>query len=548
MVYSCGSAEGILMNGNVDLRQLAVRGNGSSSAPPGRRRWRFVSRYAVPAALLAGFLAVVGWAARDAWLPATPVTVVPVLSIRGEVQTGGAPLFQAAGWVEPRPTPVYVTALTEGVIEQLLVVEGQQVAAGEVVARLIDADARLAVTGAEADVKLRKAEAAAAEAALEAARTNSAKPVHLAMALAEAEAALAQKETEAGMVPFQLKAAEARLELAQTTYDNLSKAWSSGSLSLARWLQADNDLKTATLTVAELKARGPLLECEVKALAARRAALSTRLELKTEETRQLGEATAQVDAAQARLQQAQAALAAARLRLERTAVRAPVAGRVLSLVARPGMRLMGLSPASLHDSSTVVTLYDPAQLQVRVDVRLEDVPRVQPGQAVRLETPAAPGGPLEGTVLFITSQADIQKNTVQVKVAVKTPPATLRPDMLVQATFLAVAAPGPGGAMAAMRLLIPRKLVENADGTARVWLADQAASVARLRAVKLGVAAGDLVEVVEGLTAADRLIAGGQAGLRDGQRITVVGEDAAGLESSPGTGPAPPAGGHHGKH
>jgi RND family efflux transporter MFP subunit len=248
------------------------------------------------------------------------------------------------------------------------------------------------------------------------------------------------------------------------------------------------------------------------------------------------------------------ALEAARLRLERTTVRAPVAGRVLALVGRPGMRLMGLVPGSLHDSSTVVSLYDPARLQVRADVRLEDVPRVRPGQRVKVEAAAAPGGPLDGEVLFATAQADIQKNTLQVKVALKAPPSTLRPDMLVQLTFLAPKAPKSTGSVSArLRLLVPRQLVESGEpgGGSRVWVADQAAGVARLRAVKLGAAAGDLVEVVEGLNAGDRLIAGGREGLRDGQRVTITGEDT--LAAPPGPAPAPAPGPRpdrlpHGKH
>jgi multidrug efflux pump subunit AcrA (membrane-fusion protein) len=188
---------------------------------------------------------------------------------------------------------------------------------------------------------------------------------------------------------------------------------------------------------------------------------------------------------------------------------------------------MGLASGSPHDANTVVTLYNPARLQVRADVRLEDVPRVVPGQTVRVETPAAPGGPLSGEVLFLTATTDIQKNTLQVKVALTNPPPTLRPDMLVQATFLAPAAATPAEpATSVLRLLVPRALVETADGGPHVWVADQAAGVARRRAVKVGPAAGDWVEVADGLTVADRVIAGGRDALRDGQRITVTGEEA----------------------
>ena len=72
---------------------------------------------------------------------------------------------------------------------------------------------------------------------------------------------------------------------------------------------------------------------------------------------------------------------------------------------------------------------------------------------------------------------------------------------------------------------MPRQLVESGEARRTVWVADQAAGVARRRAVKLGGTAGELVEVVEGLTPADKLIAGGREGLRDGERITVVGEE-----------------------
>ena len=100
--------------------------------------------------VLLGFVAVLGWAARHSLLPSRPVTVVPVLTSRAELQQAGTPLFQAAGWVEPRPTPTLVTALAEGFIDELLVVEGQEVEKGEtVIARLNDRDARLALDRAK---------------------------------------------------------------------------------------------------------------------------------------------------------------------------------------------------------------------------------------------------------------------------------------------------------------------------------------------------------------------------------------------------------------
>ncbi len=49
---------------------------------------------------------------------------------------------------------------------------------------------------------------------------------------------------------------------------------------------------------------------------------------------------------------------------------------------------------------------------------------------------------------------------------------------------------------------------------------------ARRRAVKLGgVVAGELVEVLQGLTPTDKVIVGGRELLEDGDRIRITGED-----------------------
>jgi len=515
------------MNPNVDLRQLAVRRDEPPAAPVARRPRRWLTRVVLPAAALLGFAAVTAWAARDSLLPSRPVTVVPVLATRGEVSREGEPLFQSAGWVEPRPTPVLVPALAEGVVDKLLVVEGQEVKAGETVATLIDADAKLALKAAEADLRLRRAELKSAQAARIAAAVNVDKPAHLQAALAEAEAMLAHEQAHQAELPFQVRAAEAKQRLAKRELEAVKSLRPTNvvpELSIAR---TQNEVDLLDFSVEELKAHLARTEKHVEALQRKCDALRQRLELKTDELRQQADAEAQVEAAEARAQQAQAAVDAAQLRRERMSVKAPVAGRVLALQARPGARVMGTAAPGAMDASTVVSLYDPARLQVRADVRLEDVPRVRPGQRVKVETPAAPGGPVLGEVLFPTSQADIQKNTLQVKVAVLDPPATLRPDMLVQVTFLSVAPASPAKDEAPpLRLLVPRSLVDQSGEAPFVWVADQAAGVARRRAVKLGHGANEgLVEVVQGLNATDKVIASGRDGLSDGGRITVTGEE-----------------------
>jgi RND family efflux transporter MFP subunit len=522
------------MNDSIDLRELAIHRNGAAVSVGPRRR-HLLTRYIVPGGILGGFALLAAWSLRETFVSARPVTVMPVQTTRAVMQQAGTPLFQSAGWVEPRPTPTYVTALAEGVVEKLLVVENQEVKADEPIAHLVDIDAKLALTAAQADLDLRSAEAASAEAVHAAAKINLEKPLQLQAALGEVEALLARADLELANLPQQVRSAQARRLLAQQNYDGRKQSAASGAVSEISLQQAKSELDAAVATLTELQGREPRLRKEVEAQTGRRDALEQRLQLKTDERRQLDEAVAGLKAARARVAQATAARDAAKLRLTRMVIRAPSAGRVLALVARPGTRLMGLAPSSMQDASAVVTMYDPRQLQVRADVRFEDLARVQPGQPVRIDSPAVPGG-VAGKVLFSTSLADIQKNTLQVKVAIDEPPHLLRPDMLVQVTFLAM----PTASAAAkkedlLRIVIPRQLVEASDGGAHVWVADLVQRTARRRAVQLGTAtANDLVEVVEGLTPTDKLIVSGREGLREGERIAVTGEDAAlGIDAAP---------------
>ena len=523
----------------VDLQALAVDRSLRGDRREVRRPRHFFTRYVLPAVLILGFAGVLVWSLRDRWLTATPVSVVPVTATRTMAMATDTPLFTSAGWVEPRPTPVLVSSLVEGVVERLTVIEGQEVATGEPIAYLVDADAKLAVRQAQAELDLRQAERASAEAALTAAEKLEAEPIARQAELADADAQLTKVETELARLPSQIEAAEARHVLAEQ--EVAAKTAAKDALPALTLKRAQSELAVAKAQIEEFRRQAEALVREQTALSRRRDVLSRQLELKIDEKRAAAEARAKVTVAKAQIEQAETSLAGAELRLARSIIRAPVAGKILALVARPGTKLMGLAPAAMADSSTVVTMYDPASLQVRADVRLEDVPHVLIGQSVQIETPAA-GGPLAGKVVAVTSLADIQKNTLQVKASVDNPPPVIKPDMLVQVTFLAPpqAAPAAGQGEAILRIGVPSELVEGSGDDARVWVADLAAGVARQRRIAVGrPISRELVEVTSGLAIGDRLIVAGRESLEDGTRIRVTQED-----SSLGKGGAA----HSGRH
>ena len=509
----------------IDLSQLAIARQpaATSSAVKTRRRW--FTRYVMPLGILAAFASLFAWAARDSFLPAQSVTITPVMVTRAEVQQEGASLFQAAGWIEPRPSAVIVPSLAAGVVQELLVVEGQTVEKGQPVARLIDTDAKLSLQQAEANLRLCEADVQNAEATLAAARIALEKPNELRASLADAESLLAETKLTLGNLPYAIETAKTRYQLAT---DNVDRKEQAGAAIAGRILrEAKADLASAESALAELQARKPTLELQLAALERKRAALTEQLQLMNQQKRAVGEAEANLAGACARRDQAQLTVDIATLNLERMVIYAPISGRVLTVDARPGRRLVGLDPLGQQDSSAVISMYDPEKLQVRVDVRLEDVPQVKIGQPVTIETAALPAL-LAGEVLWVTTRADIQKNTLQVKVAITDPAAVVTPEMLGQVTFLAPPQPitVDAGKQQPLRLLVPRQLISGGEGGSTVWLADIALGVARQQTVELGRAGTDeLVEVASGLNPTDKLIVGGRESLEDGDRIRIGAED-----------------------
>ena len=511
---------------DVDLTELAIERDDPGAFRPRRTR-HLMARYVLPGSLIVAVGVLICWAAWDHIFPATPVTVKSVVSLTADVQSAGTPLFKAAGWIEPRPTPVRVAALATGIVEELKVVEDQTVTQGQPIAELIKDDAELAHQRALADLKLRQSELDEAQAALTAATTRLEQPVHLVAALGESEALLAKSETSLQNLPFELRRAQAEAQVLQIDLD--SKRESKGVVAGVVLDRARSAFESAQASVDELMKRADFLKKEQTALRRRRDALQTQLKLLVDEIKAQQESQARVKAATARIEQATVVVAEAKLRLDRMTVRSPIAGRVFRLIGHPGASIgNGMTQMLGHDGSTIVTLYRPDMLQVRVDVRFEDIPQVSLGQPVQIENPALKS-PLKARVLFVSSEADIQKNTLEVKVEIPEPPAVFKPEMLVDVTFLAPRSAGqPTGAQqTTLRLFVPQELVHEDQQQTFVWLADQSAGIARKQPVETGrTTANGLVQITGGLTVASRVIDQGSVGLEDGDRIRVVVESA----------------------
>ncbi|MCS7466827.1 efflux RND transporter periplasmic adaptor subunit [Stieleria sp. ICT_E10.1] len=513
-----------MANTPLDLSQLALDRSPREDATPTKpRRKRWLTRYVLPIGILCGFIALLVAAAGRGLMPRPAVTVVPVVVKRAEVQQAGTTLFQAPGWIEPRPTAISVPALAPGVIEELLVVAGQYVKKDEAIAKLISIDAELNVQQAKNVLAIRQGELKRAIAERDASQIRFDNPVHLQVQLADAQSMLAKAQTELAKLPFLIQAAEAKVDYTFSSMEGKRSA--KGAIAGRIIARAESDHAASLANLQELRQRGPNLQREADALNQKVTALKQQLELLVEETRQLQEADAKVQSADALREEAELQLRQAELALRRNVVRAPMDGRVLRLVAAPGTRVMGLTANAGHSSSTVIEMYDPDRLQVRADVRLEDVPMVTRGQPVQIKT-ASSADVIQGRVLQTTSSANVQKNTLEVKVELIQPPPTVSPEMLVTATFLApVIADSINETTETERLFVPDGLVRSGDSGPSVWVVD-AAEIARQRPVELGGSSDDgLVEIRSGLNVTDKLIANGTEGLKPGSPVRVTGDD-----------------------
>ena len=451
---------------------------------------------AIPWLLLVGFLCLAWILFGDRLERSIPVQVESVVTLKrtvdqpvnGQVSEGNPTsdpweagmLFQASGWIEPDPLPIKATALVNGVVECVGVLEGEVVKQGQILAELISEDFELDLETAESDLTSLQAQAEAHESAIKA---GAARIVTL------------DKKVEAGGKRcLELEDRLRRLERAR------AGAISEEALTLAK-LQ----LETHESEVDALKISRVELESDLESLEA------TRKEF------------------EAQILRAEVEVKRRRLALERTNIISPIDGVVLRLLAVPGQKRM--LDMDDPDSATVAILYQPGELQARIDVPLEEAAQLNVGQAVRLRSNFLPDRVFKSTVTRIVGEADLQRNTLQAKVRVEDPDHRLRPDMLCRAEFLAsgVEPVGSSNEDAAwesgrISIFVPEASLINRSGTeAELWAIDDSGARIEKRTVVLSNKSKDGFVLATGdIRPGDRVIIGPPDELEVGSKVKPI--------------------------
>ena len=369
----------------------------------------------------------------QAKLPRPDVTTTSITS-----STRATKSIQAPGWLEPDPYRVAITALADGVVSKIHVLEGQSVTTGQLVAELVPDDAQLALQQAQAQLATDQAQLEVAQAQLAAATTDWDQPVERDRQVASTEAALDEARAELVQLPAMIRRSQAVLKRWQEEFDRIERAFESSAATERELIVVRQEVAASAAGLEVMQQREGILVAKIARLESDKTAASRAAKLRVHERRALDTASAQVAFAKAALARSETELAEAQLRMDRMTIRSSIDGQVMRRLKSPGDKVM----LSMDDpySSHLLHIYDPTSIQVRVDVPLADAAQVVIGQRCEVVVDVLPDETFQGKVTRITHEADLQKNTLQVKVQVIDPSPLLRPEMLTRVRFL----PGDG--------------------------------------------------------------------------------------------------------
>ena len=223
------------------------------------------------------------------------------------------------------------------------------------------------------------------------------------------------------------------------------------------------------------------------------------------------EARAAAAALEATITADQALVDAARLRLEYADIRAPIDGRVGSILVHPGNLVKANDIAAL----VVINQTRPINIQFALpESNLAEIRRrLALGQIkVRATVPEDAGPPVEGVLTFVNNAVDSATGTILLKATYANADDRLTPGQFVN---LAVEM-----GVVENAVVIPPTAIQIGQQGRYVFVI-KADSTAEVRLIQIGVATPREVVVERGLASGERVVIEGQLRLRPGARVQV---------------------------
>ena len=227
-------------------------------------------------------------------------------------------------------------------------------------------------------------------------------------------------------------------------------------------------------------------------------------------------AVAGVAASEAAVKANVAALRAAEVAIEYTLIRAPFDAVVLTKNADVGDIITPFGAAA-NAKASVVTIADMDSLQVEADVSESDLEQVKVGQPCEIQLDALPESRFRGEVHMIVPTADRSKATVMVKVRFLDKDRRILPEMSAKVAFLQ--RPVAAGEEKPRTAINPAAVLDH-NGKKLVFVIKDGRAAET--PVTLGPRIGDMVEVLGGVKAGEKVVLKPLNKVRGGDKVKVA--------------------------
>jgi multidrug efflux pump subunit AcrA (membrane-fusion protein) len=185
-------------------------------------------------------------------------------------------------------------------------------------------------------------------------------------------------------------------------------------------------------------------------------------------------------------------------------IRSPISGVVTDRPLYPGEMAAAGAP--------LLTVMNVSQVVARAHIPQTEAALLKVGNRATLSA-AGEAEPVEGKVIVVSPALDPGSTTVEIWVQVKNPKQKLMPGTSVQISILAQSIPDA--------LLIPAAALISAPEGAPAVMVVGPDDHAHQKSVKVGIRQDDEVQVLDGLSAGDKVVSAGAYGLPDGSKITI---------------------------
>jgi len=193
----------------------------------------------------------------------------------------------------------------------------------------------------------------------------------------------------------------------------------------------------------------------------------------------------------------------ARKKLADAVIKAPTGGIISKKSVEQGVFT---SPGT--EIASIVNL---SQAKVQVNLTEAEVYQVSEGQKVKITTDVYPDKVFDGSVNFISPQADNAHNYLVEIIVTNKENSLLRSGTFVYVDF--------SRKTSQQVLVIPRLALSESVRNANVYIVRN--NTARQQTIKTGAEMGEMVQVVDGLKAGDTVVISGQINLKDGSPVNI---------------------------